>query len=254
MTNNKIQLINIHKNFNNKEVLKGLDLEIIPGESLVIIGGSGTGKSVLIKCILGIMTPDKGEILIDGKNILNLKDYKRSIINQKIGMLFQNAALFDSLMVWENVSFGLIQSNKMNRDEAKGTALKVLKKVGLNEKVSGLYPSELSGGMQKRVGLARAIANSPEIIFFDEPTTGLDPIMADVINDLIIECVKDQGITALSITHDMNSARKISDRIAMLHEGRIVWSGRPDEIDNSKNQYVVQFINGNANGPIKMQI
>ena len=254
MTNNKIQLINIHKNFNNKEVLKGLDLEIIPGESLVIIGGSGTGKSVLIKCILGIMTPDKGEILIDGKNILNLKDYKRSIINQKIGMLFQNAALFDSLMVWENVSFGLIQSNKMNRDEAKGTALKVLKKVGLNEKVSGLYPSELSGGMQKRVGLARAIANSPEVIFFDEPTTGLDPIMADVINDLIIECVKDQGITALSITHDMNSARKISDRIAMLHEGRIVWSGRPDEIDNSKNQYVVQFINGNANGPIKMQI
>lgn len=254
MTNNKIQLINIHKNFNNKEVLKGLDLEIIPGESLVIIGGSGTGKSVLIKCILGIMTPDKGEILIDGKNILNLKDYKRSIINQKIGMLFQNAALFDSLMVWENVSFGLIQSNKMNRDEAKGTALKVLKKVGLNEKVSGLYPSELSGGMQKRVGLARAIANSPEIIFFDEPTTGLDPIMADIINDLIIECVKDQGITALSITHDMNSARKISDRIAMLHEGRIVWSGHPDEIDNSKNQYVVQFINGNANGPIKMQI
>ena len=254
MTNNKIQLINIHKNFNNKEVLKGLDLEIIPGESLVIIGGSGTGKSVLIKCILGIMTPDKGEILIDGKNILNLKDYKRSIINQKIGMLFQNAALFDSLMVWENVSFGLMQSNKMNRDEAKGTALKVLKKVGLNEKVSGLYPSELSGGMQKRVGLARAIANSPEIIFFDEPTTGLDPIMADVINDLIIECVKDQGITALSITHDMNSARKISDRIAMLHEGRIVWSGRPNEIDNSKNQYVVQFINGNANGPIKMQI
>ena len=254
MTNNKIQLINIHKNFNNKEVLKGLDLEIIPGESLVIIGGSGTGKSVLIKCILGIMTPDKGEILIDGKNILNLKDYKRSIINQKIGMLFQNAALFDSLMVWENVSFGLMQSNKMNRDEAKGTALKVLKKVGLNEKVSALYPSELSGGMQKRVGLARAIANSPEIIFFDEPTTGLDPIMADVINDLIIECVKDQGITALSITHDMNSARKISDRIAMLHEGRIVWSGRPNEIDNSKNQYVVQFINGNANGPIKMQI
>ncbi|MAI06618.1 MAG: ABC transporter ATP-binding protein [Alphaproteobacteria bacterium TMED87] len=254
MTNNKIQLINIHKNFNNKEVLKGLDLEIIPGESLVIIGGSGTGKSVLIKCILGIMTPDKGEILIDGKNILNLKDYKRSIINQKIGMLFQNAALFDSLMVWENVSFGLMQSNKMNRDEAKGTALKVLKKVGLNEKVSALYPSELSGGMQKRVGLARAIANSPEIIFFDEPTTGLDPIMADVINDLIIECVKDQGITALSITHDMNSARKISDRIAMLHEGRIVWSGRPNEIDNSKNQYVVQFINGNASGPIKMQI
>jgi len=254
MTSNKIQLINIHKNFNNKEVLKGLDLEIIPGESLVIIGGSGTGKSVLIKCILGIMTPDKGEILIDGKNILNLKDYKRSIINQKIGMLFQNAALFDSLMVWENVSFGLMQSNKMNRDEAKGTALKVLKKVGLNEKVSALYPSELSGGMQKRVGLARAIANSPEIIFFDEPTTGLDPIMADVINDLIIECVKDQGITALSITHDMNSARKISDRIAMLHEGRIVWSGRPNEIDNSKNQYVVQFINGNASGPIKMQI
>ena len=142
----------------------------------------------------------------------------------------------------------------MNRDEAKGTALKVLKKVGLNEKVSALYPSELSGGMQKRVGLARAIANSPEIIFFDEPTTGLDPIMADVINDLIIECVKDQGITALSITHDMNSARKISDRIAMLHEGRIVWSGRPNEIDNSKNQYVVQFINGNASGPIKMQI
>ena len=254
MTNNKIQLINIHKNFNNKEVLKGLDLEIIPGESLVIIGGSGTGKSVLIKCILGIMTPDKGEILIDGNNVLNLKDYKRSIINQKIGMLFQNAALFDSLMVWENVSFGLMQSNKMNRDEAKGTALKVLKKVGLNEKVSALYPSELSGGMQKRVGLARAIANSPEIIFFDEPTTGLDPIMADIINNLIIECVKDQGITALSITHDMNSARKISDRIAMLHEGRIVWSGRPDEIDNSKNQYVVQFINGNASGPIKMQI
>ena len=254
MTNNKIQLINIHKNFNNKEVLKGLDLEIIPGESLVIIGGSGTGKSVLIKCILGIMTPDKGEILIDGNNVLNLKDYKRSIINQKIGMLFQNAALFDSLMVWENVSFGLMQSNKMNRDEAKGTALKVLKKVGLNEKVSALYPSELSGGMQKRVGLARAIANSPEIIFFDEPTTGLDPIMADIINNLIIECVKDRGITALSITHDMNSARKISDRIAMLHEGRIVWSGRPDEIDNSKNQYVVQFINGNASGPIKMQI
>lgn len=254
MTNKKIELINIHKNFEKKEVLKGLNLEISNGESFVIIGGSGTGKSVLIKCILGIMNPDKGEILVDGSNILNLKNSKRSLINQKIGMLFQNAALFDSLMVWENVSFGLIQNNKMKRDDAKETALKVLKKVGLNEKVSTLYPSELSGGMQKRVGLARAIANSPEIIFFDEPTTGLDPIMADIINNLIIECVKDQGITALSITHDMSSARKISDKIAMLHEGRIIWSGGPNEIDNSRNEHVDQFINGNANGPIKMEI
>jgi len=253
MIDKKIQLLDIHKKFESKEVLNGLNLDLISGESLVIIGGSGTGKSVLIKCILGIMNPDKGKIILDEKNILNLGNSERAGVNQKMGMLFQNAALFDSLSVLENVSFGLIQSKKMKIKEAKEKAIDVLRKVGLNEKVSKLFPSELSGGMQKRVGLARAIANSPEIIFFDEPTTGLDPIMADIINNLIIECVKDKGITALSITHDMNSARKIADRIAMLHNGKIVWSGKPSEIDNTNNKYVEQFINGNANGPIQMQ-
>src|SRR6201994_372719 len=218
----KIQLIGVKKRFGSKVVLDGVDLTIEKQSSLVIIGGSGTGKSVTIKSILGILRPDEGTILVDGEDITHIGGAARDRVMRKFGMLFQGAALFDSLPVWENVAFGLIQGRGMNRKQAKDIAIQKLAKVGLGSEVAQLSPSELSGGMQKRVGLARAIAADPEILFFDEPTTGLDPIMADVINDLIVSTVKDLGVTAVSITHDMVSARKISDRIAMLYKGKII--------------------------------
>ncbi|MFL2769830.1 MAG: ABC transporter ATP-binding protein [Rhodospirillaceae bacterium] len=253
-THPKICIENVCKSFGAKDVLTGIDLEVDAGESVVVIGGSGTGKSVLLKCILGILTADSGLIKIDGEDVTHRSANGRDEVNRKFGMLFQGAALFDSLSVWENVAFGLIQGRQMKRKEAKEKAINTLGKVGLAAEVGNLSPSELSGGMQKRVGLARAIAGSPEIIFFDEPTTGLDPIMADIINDLIINCVKDQGITALSITHDMASARKISDRIAMLHHGKLIWVGPATQVDSSGNDFVDQFVHGRAEGPIKMEL
>ena len=250
----KIEVKGVSKRFGPKVVLDGLDLTVMPGESMVIIGGSGTGKSVTIKSVLGLVTPDKGSIKVDGQEVTRLTGRAREKVNQKFGMLFQAAALFDSLKVWENVAFALIQGRGLGRTEAKKIALQKLGNVGLGPEVAELSPSELSGGMQKRVGLARAIAAEPEIIFFDEPTTGLDPIMADVINDLIVTTVKNMGVTALSITHDMVSARKIADRIAMLYKGKIIWVGRKEDIDKSGNPYVDQFINGRAEGPIKMEV
>jgi phospholipid/cholesterol/gamma-HCH transport system ATP-binding protein len=250
----KIHLKDVRKAFGDKQVLNGVSLDIEPGESVVVIGGSGTGKSVLIKCILGILTADSGVIAVDGEDVTHLRAAERDQVNRKFGMLFQGAALFDSLPVWENVAFGLIQGTRMSRAEAKQRAIETLAKVGLAPEAGELSPSELSGGMQKRVGLARAIAGDPEIVFFDEPTTGLDPIMADVINDLIIACVKDKGITALSITHDMHSARKIGDRIAMLYDGKLIWVGGAKDVDTAGNPYVDQFVHGRAEGPIKMQL
>jgi phospholipid/cholesterol/gamma-HCH transport system ATP-binding protein len=254
MTTPKIQLIGVKKRFGSKVVLDGVDLTIEPGSSLVIIGGSGTGKSVTIKSILGILRPDEGTILVDGQDLTHINGAARDKVMRKFGMLFQGAALFDSIPVWENVAFGLIQGRGMARKQARDIAIQKLAKVGLSEDVAFLSPSELSGGMQKRVGLARAVAADPEIIFFDEPTTGLDPIMADIINDLIVSTVKDVGATALSITHDMVSARKISDRIAMLYGGKIIWQGPTQDIDRSGNAYVEQFIHGRAEGPIKMAV
>jgi len=253
-TTPKIDIHGVHKRFGPKIVLDGLDLVIQPGESMVVIGGSGTGKSVTIKCVLGLLAPDKGSIKVDGQEVTRLAGRPREKVNRKFGMLFQSAALFDSLKVWENVAFALIQGQGLGRAEAKEIALAKLAKVGLGPEVGELSPAELSGGMQKRVGLARAIAADPEIIFFDEPTTGLDPIMADVINDLIVRTVKDMGVTTLSITHDMVSARKIADRIAMLYKGKIIWVGRKEDIDKSGNPFVDQFINGRAEGPIKMEL
>jgi len=250
----KIRLKDVRKSFGEKTVLNGVTLDIPAAQSVVVIGGSGTGKSVLIKCILGILTADGGTIEVDGENVTSIPAPVRGAVNKKFGMLFQGAALFDSLPVWENVAFGLIQGDNMPRKEAHERAIATLGKVGLAPEVGDLSPSELSGGMQKRVGLARAIAGDPEILFFDEPTTGLDPIMADVINDLIVACVKDKGITALSITHDMASARKIGDRITMLHEGKLIWVGDAKEVDRSNNAYVDQFVHGRAEGPIKMQV
>jgi phospholipid/cholesterol/gamma-HCH transport system ATP-binding protein len=250
----KIEVRGLRKSFGRKRVLDGIDLEIMTRESLVVIGGSGTGKSVMLKCILGLLTPDAGSIKIDGQETVGLDAGEREALMRKFGMLFQGGALFDSLPVWENVAFGLIQGRGLRRAEAKSIALKKLAAVGLGADVGELKPAELSGGMQKRVALARAIAAEPEIIFFDEPTTGLDPIMADVINDLIVKCVKDLGATAVSITHDMASTRKIADRVAMIHRGRIIWNGKKAEIDDSGNPHVDQFIHGRAEGPIAMEV
>lgn len=248
----KISIRNLYKRFGRKEVLRGIDIDIMAGESVVIIGGSGTGKSVLLKCILGLLQPEQGSIKIDGEEMMGKSWKAREKNLRKIGMLFQSSALFDSLKVWENVAFRLLQTTKINRIEAKQAAVKNLQTVGLDAFVADLSPSELSGGMQKRVGLARAIATKPEIIFFDEPTTGLDPIMSDIINNLIIQTVKNLGATAVSITHDLISARKIAHRVVMLNEGKVVWQGPVEEMDHSQNEYITQFIHGRATGPIKM--
>ncbi len=250
----KISVRGLTKSFGKKQVLQGLDIDVGAQESLVVIGGSGTGKSVLIKSIIGLLNPDAGTIKIDGETVTGMSGSERERITGKFGMLFQGAALFDSLTVWENVAFGLIQARGMARGLAKEKAIATLAQVGLSSDVGELAPSELSGGMQKRVGLARAIATEPEIIFFDEPTTGLDPIMGSVIDDLISKCVRELGATALSITHDMASARRIADRVAMIYEGRIIWDGPVSEIDNSGNPHVEQFINGRSEGPIQMQV
>jgi phospholipid/cholesterol/gamma-HCH transport system ATP-binding protein len=250
----KLSLQGIRKSFGSKVVLDGLDLDVMPGESVVIIGGSGTGKSVMLKCVLGLVQPDAGRILLDGDDITHVHGKEREMLLRRFGMLFQGGALFDSLRVWRNVSFGLISAHGMGKRQAREKAAEILAKVGLDPEVGDLRPSELSGGMQKRVALARAIATNPEIIFFDEPTTGLDPIMADVINKLITERVRDLGATALTITHDMASARKIADRIGMLHAGKIIWTGPAADIDHSGNPYVDQFIHGRAEGPITMAV
>jgi len=250
----KISLRDVAKSFGPKKVLQGIDLDVAPGESMVVIGGSGSGKSVLLKCILGLMAPDRGSIRVDGEETVDFNDRGRARVMRKFGMLFQGGALFDSLRVWENVAFGPIQSDGMNAEQAREVAVAKLGAVGLEPEIGELFPSELSGGMQKRVALARAIAREPEIIFFDEPTTGLDPIMADVINDLIVKCVSDLGATAVSITHDMASARKIGHRVGMLYEGRLIWQGPVADIDHSGNAHVDQFIHGRAEGPIRMQV
>jgi phospholipid/cholesterol/gamma-HCH transport system ATP-binding protein len=247
----KVEMQDIHKSFGSKHVLRGVNLEVKQGESLVIIGGSGTGKSVAIKTILGLIKSDSGKILIDGKDISKASGKERDEMLGKCSMLFQAGALFDSMSVWENVAFGLTQGQKMPKKKAYPIAIEKLKAVGLNEDIAQQYPAELSGGMQKRVSLARAIATNPDIIFFDEPTTGLDPIMADVINNLIRKTVKELGATAISITHDMASVRKIADSVAMIYEGKIIWHGPIEKLENSGNEYVDQFIHGKEDGPIQ---
>ena len=250
----KLELAGVKKRFGPKVVLDGVDLAIQPKQSVVVIGGSGTGKSVLLKCVLGLLRPEAGAIRIDGEETVRLGGAERRRVLRKFGMLFQGAALFDSLPVWRNVAFGLIEGQTMDAAKAKEIALDKLRRVGLGPEVGELSPAELSGGMKKRVALARAIATEPEIIFFDEPTTGLDPIMGDVINRLIVECVKDLGATTLTITHDMASVRAIADRVAMLHKGRIIWEGPVEAIDASGSDYVDQFVHGRAQGPIQMEI
>ena len=246
----KISIQNLVKSFDDKEVLRGIDLQVNKGESLVVLGGSGSGKSVLIKIVATLINPTSGSIKIDGEEVSNIKEKQRDKLMEKFGFLFQGGALFDSLSVWENVAFRLVHHQKMPKIDARKIAIAKLNAVGLSEKTADLLPSELSGGMQKRVSLARAIATNPEIIFFDEPTTGLDPIMADVINNLIIANSKELGATTITITHDMHSARKISDKIAMLYEGKIIWCDSIKNLDNSNNPFVDQFINGRAEGPI----
>ncbi len=250
----KIRLRGLTKRFGAKTVLDGIDLDIAAGQGLVILGGSGSGKSVTIKCILGLITPDAGTIEIDGRDVLTMPRREREALNDRIGMLFQNGALFDSLPVWENVCFKLLAQKRISRARARDKAAEVLAQVGLAASVGDLSPSELSGGMQKRVGLARAIAAEPEIIFFDEPTTGLDPIMGAVIDGLIVDCVHRLGATAVSITHDMASARRIGETAAMLHKGRMVWTGPAATLGHSGNAMVDQFANGEREGPISMEL
>ncbi len=244
-----IELENIHKTFGQNHVLRGVDVSVKRGKSLVIIGGSGTGKSVTIKCILGLVTPDKGRITVDGQDVASAE---RDAFLARFGMLFQGAALFDSLRVWQNVSFRYLRGSlKKPQSECKEIAIEKLRRVGLGSDVADKFPGELSGGMQKRVGLARAIATQPDIIFFDEPTTGLDPIMSGVINDLIREIVVEMGATAITITHDMTSVRAIADQVAMLHQGVIKWHGDVGELDTTSDPYIQQFIHGRAEGPIE---
>jgi phospholipid/cholesterol/gamma-HCH transport system ATP-binding protein len=250
----KIRLRNLKKSFGEKHVLDGIDLDIMPSTSMVVIGGSGTGKSVMLKCILGLIEPDSGMIEIDGTNVLTLARHEQEELRSRIGMLFQNGALFDSLPVWENVVFGLLAQRRLTRSEGPARAAAFLAQVGLAATVGDLYPSELSGGMQKRVALARAIAAQPDIMFFDEPTTGLDPIMAAVIDDLVVDCVRQLGSTAVAITHDIASARRIGDTAAMIHQGRIIWSGPAAKLMDSGNPVVDQFTHGRREGPIQMEL
>ena len=254
MTTPKIRVRGLRKAFGAKQVLDGIDLDVMPGTSAVVIGGSGTGKSVLLKCILGLIRPDEGVIEIDGTDILHLPPQAAERARAGIGMLFQGGALFDSLPVWENVAFGLLARGTTTRAQARDRAGEVLSQVGLDPSVGDLSPAELSGGMQKRVGLARAIASQPEIMFFDEPTTGLDPIMGAVIDGLITDCVKRLGSTAIAITHDMASAARIGDQAAMLHRGKLVWQGAAADLLHSGNPMVDQFTHGRRDGPITMEL
>ena len=244
---------NLKKSFGHKQVLKDVFFEVKKGQSLVIMGASGSGKSVTLKCLLGLMPADDGRASIDGCDVLGGSERAFTPLRARMGMLFQGAALFDSLPVWENIFFALLQEKKITRQRARALAEEKLVAVGLASQVADLYPAELSGGMQRRVGLARAVVSQPEIIFFDEPTAGLDPIISGVINDLIVKNVKELGATAITITHDMNSARKVADTIAMLHEGRIIWCGPAKELDTSGNPYVDQFIHGRTQGPITVE-
>ena len=251
MTQPILELKGVEKSFGSNHVLRGVDIDVAPGRSLVVLGGSGSGKSVMLKNALGLMTPDAGKILFDGKDVTKDQGKAREAMRSRVGMLFQSGALFDSLTVWENVAFRLLNADRMKRADAKEQAIETLKKVRLGASVADLRPAEISGGMQKRVALARAIITKPDLIFFDEPTTGLDPITADAINDLIIEQVKALGAAAVTITHDMASARKVADEIAMLFEGKIIWRGPASEIDRSGNDHVDQFVHGRADGPIQ---
>lgn len=250
MSTPKIKLIDVHKRFGKKVVLDGVNLEIGTGESVVIIGGSGSGKSVTIKTVLGLIRPDSGRIEVDGVDVTYMPFREREDFLRKCGMLFQGGALFDSLTVWQNIAFAARQREHMSKKDCHDLAVEKLKQVGMKPEVADLMPAELSGGMAKRVSLARAIATDPEIIFFDEPTTGLDPIMSDVINNLIVACVKKLGSTAITITHDMSSVRKIASRVAMIYNGKIIWDGPVAKIDSSGNEYVEQFVHGKAEGPI----
>lgn len=250
----KIRLRGLRKAFGTKQVLDGVDLDVRAGHGMVILGGSGSGKSVTIKCILGLVQPDAGTVEIDGRDVLSLSRREREELNDRIGMLFQNGALFDSLPVWENVCFKLLAQRRIARAKARDKAAEVLAQVGLAASVGDLYPAELSGGMQKRVALARAVAAQPDIIFFDEPTTGLDPIMGAVIDGLIVDVVKRLGATAVSITHDMASARRIGDDAAMIHKGKIVWTGPAASLGHSGNAVVDQFARGEREGPIQMEL
>jgi phospholipid/cholesterol/gamma-HCH transport system ATP-binding protein len=247
-----LELRDVHKRFRSKEVLRGVDLTVAPGQSVVIIGGSGIGKSVTIKCALGLMTPERGEVRFDGVPVKGSKSV--DAIRRRTGMLFQGGALFDSLTVWENVAFALMYRDGVGRGQAKKLAIESLAKVRLGASAADLRPAELSGGMQKRVALARAIIAKPDLIFFDEPTTGLDPITADAVNNLIVEQVKALGAGAITITHDMASVRKIADEVAMLHEGRIIWRGPISKLDSSGSAHVDQFVHGRAQGPIQPAI
>lgn len=250
----KIEVKNLHKSFGSKHVLRGVNISVDEGKSLVVIGGSGTGKSVLIKSIIGTLTADSGDIRIDGSDITHMRGKQRDKMMNRFGFLFQGGALFDSLPIWENVAFRLLSSKQIDRKEARKVAEEKIMQVGMDKHVADLLPAELSGGMQKRISLARAIATNPEIIFFDEPTTGLDPIMSDVINNLIIKCSKELNATTITITHDMKSAQKIADKMAMLYQGQVIWEGCPDTIYNSGNEYVDQFVNGRAEGPIEIKL
>jgi phospholipid/cholesterol/gamma-HCH transport system ATP-binding protein len=248
-----IHVQHLKKSFGKKKVLKDVSFDVAKGESLVIIGGSGSGKSVTLKCLLGLLPADSGSLQIDGQELYGAPASDYDALRPRMGMLFQGAALFDSLPVWENIFFAPLQQKKMTRAEAKDEAPHRLVAVGLQKEVADLYPAELSGGMQRRVGLARAVASKPEIIFFDEPTAGLDPIISGVINDLIVENVKGLGATTITITHDMHSVRTIADRVAMIYGGEIVWCGTKADLDHSDNPYVEQFIHGRTKGPIHVE-
>lgn len=248
-----IEVKNLTKSFGKNKVLRGIDLCLSKGESYVVIGGSGSGKSVLTKCILRLLEPDSGFIKFNGKDITNISQKELFKIRLKCGVLYQGGALFDSMNVIDNVSFGLVYGYGMPIKKAYKIAIEKLEAVDLSEDIANIFPSELSGGMQKRVALARAIATEPNIIFFDEPTTGLDPITSGTINDLIVRCTKDMQISAISITHDINSLKHISDRVGLLYNGKIIWEGSNKDLLTTDNPYIVQFINGNSNGPFTNQ-
>lgn len=243
-----ISLRDVHKSFGDKQVLRGVSLDVAQGQSLAVIGGSGSGKSVIVKLILGLLAPDSGSITIDGENV----NTKRRDIMGRIGMLFQHGALFDSLPIWHNVAFRPMQQARLSTAQARAIAVENLERVGLGSELLDAYPAALSGGMHKRVGLARAIAGNPDIVIFDEPTTGLDPIMTDVINQLIHDCVRALGATALTITHDMSSVHSFADKVALLYDGQIIWNGAQDALATSDNPYLAQFINGSPTGPMEL--
>ncbi|MBL6782917.1 MAG: ATP-binding cassette domain-containing protein [Alphaproteobacteria bacterium] len=250
MSDIKIQIRNLYKSFGSNKVLQGIDLDVHDGQSIAIIGASGTGKSVLLKCILGLIKPDSGSATVDGIETVGASRQTREDVLRKFGMLFQGGALFDSLPVWENIMFRFRQNNALSIDELRQVATDTLADVLLEERVLDLYPAELSGGMQKRVGLARAIADKPGILFFDEPTSGLDPITSGVINRLIRNAVDRLGATAMTISHDMNSVRQIADQVAMIHDRHIIWQGSVKDMETVDHPVVHQFVHGLPTGPL----